>query len=396
MKVITDKNTISNILSRGVEEIIDRKHLISSLFSGKRLRIKFGIDPTSKSIHLGRSIPLLKLRDFQMLGHKIVLIIGDFTASIGDPSDKLSKRPMLTKKDIDKNVKTYEVQLEKILDLKKTEIHYNSKWLDKLSTRELTSLAESFSVQQMLHRRNFQERIQKKEDISIREFLYPIFQGYDSVVVKSDLEIGGTDQLFNLLAGRTIQKHYKKNQQDILVTQMLEGTDGRKMSSSWGNTININETSEEMFGKIMMAKDELISKYFRLCTRVNEAEINNIEKSIKENILNPRDAKLMLAEDIVAFYHSFSMATMARNNFISTFSQKKIPENISNISAVQGERWVDFLVNSKIITSKSEAKRLINAGGIDFEGKKIKQGDIISKSGTVKIGKKKFIKIKIK
>lgn len=396
MKIDTDKKIISRIMSRGVEEIIDRTHLESALLSGKQLRIKLGIDPTSKNIHLGRAITLRKLREFQKLGHKIVLIIGDFTATIGDASDKLSKRPMLSKSDIKKNMRTYQEQIGKIIDLEKAEIHYNSTWLDTMTTRELTALAESFSMQQMLKRRNFQERIQKDEEISLRELLYPLFQGYDSVAVKSDVEIGGFDQLFNLLAGRIIQKYYNQKQQDILITQMLEGTDGRKMSSSWGNIIAITDTPDQMLGKVMTLRDELISKYFLLCTDVDESEIAMINKNIQSGVLNPRDAKLSLAKEIVSLYYNEDKAARAEKNFIATFSQKKIPENIKIYYAKKEEKWVDFLVAANLIESKSEAKRLIQAGGVDCDGTKIKPGDSIAKGGVVKIGKKTFVKIELK
>lgn len=393
MKVMTDKNIIDCILSRGVEEVIDAAHVRSLLYSGRKLRIKFGIDPTSPSIHLGRAIPLRKLRDFQKLGHKIILIIGDFTATIGDPSDKLSKRPMLSKKDVIRNMKTYNAQLGKIVDLKKTDILYNSAWLDTLTTRELTSLAESFSMQQILRRRNFQERLQKGEDISLRELFYPLFQGYDSVITKSDIEIGGFDQLFNLLAGRTIQKYYEKPEQDIIVTQMLEGTDGRKMSSSWGNVIALTDAPDAMFGKIMTLRDELITKYFTLCTDMPEDKIQEMEKSMREHTTNPRDTKLLLAETIVSLYFGRHEAQKTRDNFIRIFSQKKIPDNVPTLHAQINKKWIDYLVQSSLIESKSEAKRIINAGGVDFNGEKIELGDMITKGGILKIGKKHFTKI---
>src|SRR3989338_3818860 len=227
-EVITDQSKIDELLARGVEEIFVKEHLREALLSGRQLRIKLGIDPTGPAIHLGRAIPLRKLRAFQDLGHKAVLIIGDFTAKIGDPSDKLAKRPMLSEKQIKENLKTYKKQLGKIVDLKNAEFKFNSKWLGKLGFREISQLAESFSVQQMLARRNFKERFQAGDEIGLRELTYPLMQGYDSVAVKADVELGGFDQLFNLKAGRIIQKHYGQKEQDILTLQMLEGTDGRK------------------------------------------------------------------------------------------------------------------------------------------------------------------------
>jgi len=225
------KAELHNLLDRGVTNIIDRAHLEKSLNSGKQLRVKLGFDPTGGKIHIGRAIILRKLRDFQMLGHKVIFIVGDFTARIGDPSDKLSKRPMLSKEQIKKNIKNYKSQVGKIIDFKKAEFSFNSKWLKKLDFEEIGELAESFSIQQMLERRNFSDRVKKGEEISLRELLYPLMQGYDSVAVKADVELGGFDQLFNLHAGRVIQRHYGQKEQDILTCEMLEGTDGRKMST---------------------------------------------------------------------------------------------------------------------------------------------------------------------
>ena len=262
MTVNTDSRKIEELLARGVEDVIVKEHLEQALKSGKQLRVKFGIDPTGPKIHLGRSIPLRKLKAFQELGHQIVLIIGDFTATIGDPSDKLSKRPTLTKEHVQENMRNYAKQLGKILDMGKVELRYNSEWLEKLSLKDINELADCFSIQQMAARRNFKDRIDKGEDVSMREMLYPLMQGYDSVVVKSDVEVGGFDQLFNVMAGRAIQKQYGQPEQDILTTQMLEGTDGRKMSTSWGNVITIVDESNDMFCKIMAIKDDLILKYF--------------------------------------------------------------------------------------------------------------------------------------
>src|SRR3989344_7033817 len=243
---ISDSGKIQHLLNRGVEEIFVRENLEKKLASRKPLRIKLGFDPTGPRIHIGRAIILRKLREFQDLGHIAVFVVGDFTARIGDPSDKLQKRPKLTVSEIKRNLMTYREQVGKILDLRKAEFHYNSKWLSVLKFEEITELAESFSVQQMSSRRNFKERTERGEEISLREFLYPLMQGYDSVAVSSDIEIGGFDQLFNLKAGRTVQKRYSQKEQDIMTTSMLLGTDGRKMSSSWGNVISLLDNKEEM------------------------------------------------------------------------------------------------------------------------------------------------------
>jgi tyrosyl-tRNA synthetase len=386
MKVITDEKRIDDILNIGTKDIFVKEHLKNRLMSGKVLRVKFGIDPTGPKIHLGRAIPLRKLRQFQDLGHKVVLIVGDFTATIGDPSDKLEKRPMLTEADIKKNMKDYKNQLGKIIDLRKAEFVYNSKWLKKLGFKEISKLAESFTVQQMSGRRNFKDRLDKEEEVSLREFLYPLMQGYDSVAVKSDIEIGGFDQLFNLKAGRIIQKHYDMPEQDVLTIEMLEGTDGRKMSTSWGNVITIVDEPNDMFGKIMSVKDELIEKYFKLCTDIKDIPKNE----------NPRDNKIILGYEIVKIYHGEKKATEAQENFINTFQKKEIPDEMDEIKVGEGEILVDVLVSKNILDSKSEWRRLVEQNAIHDLENDTRITDVnfkVEKNLTLKIGKKKFIKI---
>lgn len=388
MQVITDEKKIDEILNIGVEDIFIKEDLKKKLLSGKVLRIKLGIDPTGPKIHLGRAIPLRKLRKFQDLGHKAVLIVGDFTAMIGDPSDKLEKRPMLTEKQIKENMKAYAKQLGTIIDLKKTEFKYNSKWLGKMNAKEISELAESFSVQQMSNRRNFKDRFEKNEEVSLREFLYPLFQGYDSVVVKADVEIGGFDQLFNLKAGRIIQKHYGMPEQNVLTTQMLEGTDGRKMSTSWGNVVTIIDEPNDMFGKIMAIRDELISKYFLLCTDIKENEIPKSD--------NPKDVKMLLAHEIVKIYHGEKKAKEAEKNFINTFQKKEIPESMEEIKGETGELLSEVLVKNKILSSKGEWRRLILENAVHDLVKNKSVTDInlkISENLTLRIGKKRFVKI---
>lgn len=386
MKVATDEKKIEEILSTGVEDIFVKEELKKKLLSGKVLRVKFGIDPTGPKIHLGRAVPLRKLREFQNLGHKAVLIVGDFTATIGDPSDKLEKRPMLTEKQIKTNMKDYKKQLGKIIDLKKAEFFYNSKWLGKLGFKEISELAESFSVQQMSNRRNFKDRIDKNEEISLREFLYPLMQGYDSVAVRSDVEIGGFDQLFNLKAGRAVQKHYNMEEQDVLTVSMLEGTDGRKMSTSWGNIVTIVDEPSDMFGKIMSIKDELIPKYFKLCTDIKDIPQNQ----------NPRDLKMRLAFEIVKIYHGEKKAKEAQESFINTFQKKEIPETMEEIKADTGEAIGEILVKNKILSSKSEWRRLVLENAIHDLVKNTNITDVnlkVLENLTLKIGKKRFVKI---
>ncbi len=396
MQIDTDLRKIEELLIRGVEDVIVKEHLEQALKSGRQLRVKFGIDPTGPNIHLGRSIPLRKLKVFQDLGHQIVLIIGDFTATIGDPSDKLSKRPTLAKEQVQENMRDYAKQLGKILDMNKVELRYNSEWLEKLSLKDINELADCFSFQQMASRRNFKDRIDKGEDVSMREMLYPLMQGYDSVVVKSDVEVGGFDQLFNVMAGRAIQKQYGHPEQDILTTQMLEGTDGRKMSTSWGNVITIVDEPNDMFGKIMAIKDELILKYFWLCADVSQDELDGYEKRLNEGA-NPRDIKMELGKKIVALYHSKEAAENAAAEFEKVFSKKELPEEIAEhkISA-NPISLADLLVESGISKSKGEAKRLVEQGGVEIDGTVGKDwGKLIEfKGGEVaQAGKRKFVKI---
>lgn len=394
MAIDTDPKKIEEIMTRGVEDIFVADSLRTRLSSGKELRIKFGIDPTSPNVHLGRTVPLLKLRALQKMGHKIVLLIGDFTALIGDPSDKLSKRPMLTKESVESNMATYREQLGKIINLDKVEFVHNSDWLGKLGFAEIAQLAESFSVQQMLARRNFKDRIDKEEEISLREFMYPLMQGYDSVVLKADVEIGGFDQLFNLKAGRVIQKYYGQPEQDVLTVQMLEGTDGRKMSSSWGNVIALTDSPNDMLGKTMSLRDELISKYFLLCTELSQTEIEKIEGQIKAGELNPRDVKMRLAKEIVTMYHGADAATKAEEYFVTAFQKKETPDEIEEVKITAGVKLIDLLVAQGVVKSKSDFRRLVDEGAVALDGEKITDPNfIVTAGGVLKVGKKRFLKI---
>lgn len=394
----TSETSIRNILTRGVEDILVKENLQKRLSTGEKLRIKFGIDPTGKTIHVGRAVVLRKLKKFQEMGHQIVLIVGDFTAQIGDASDKLEKRPMLTREVIDENLKNYKQIIGKVIDVETAEFVYNSEWLSKLGFQEISQLAESFSVQQMSNRRNFKDRFDKGEEVSLREFLYPLMQGYDSVAVKADVEIGGFDQLFNLKAGRIIQKHYGMPEQDILTTQMLEGTDGRKMSTSWGNVINITDEPNDMYGKVMSLRDDLIIKYFLLTTELEESEIETIKKDI-EGGANPRDSKMRLARELVTLYHDAEKAKAAEENFVNTFAKGGVPDEVESVETEAGKLLVDIMVEKNIVASKSEWRRLIDEGAVSIVESEEKITDPAAKaekSGVYKIGKRRFIKIEVK
>lgn len=388
-----DTSNLETVLTRGVDEIIDRENLAKKLQSGKVLRIKLGIDPTSPNIHLGRSIPLLKLKDFQDLGHQIVLIIGNFTGLIGDTSDKDSERPMLTEEQIKNNLQNYIEQAAKIIDIDKAETYYNGEWLGELKYLDIGLQANEFSINEFISRDNIKRRLDAGKRVSLREVLYPLMQGYDSVKVKADVEIGGTDQRFNLLAGRDLQRLYGQEPQDILTNPLIEGLDGRKMSSSFGNTVNLFDAPNDMFGKVMSLKDEFIIKYFTLLTRVDLAEIGIYEKDLASGA-NPRDIKLKLAHELVRMYHGAELADAAQEYFIKTISHKEIPDEVVEFKP-SDYNLVAVLAESGLVSSKSDARRNIDQGGIKVNGEVIKDLNYqVSPGEILQRGKFKFLKIK--
>ncbi len=387
---------IDEILSRGVAEVIDREHLKKRLLEGKPLRIKLGIDPTSPNIHLGRAVVLLKMRDLQQLGHKIVLIVGDFTGVIGDTSDKESERPMLAADAIEVNMKTYTEQMGKLIDLAQAEIHYNSTWLGDLGYEEVGQQADTFSLAEFIARENIAKRLDAGKRVSLREVLYPLMQGFDSVAINADLELGGTDQRFNLLAGRRLQEAHGQTAQDILMMNLILGTDGRKMSSSWGNTINVTDVPNDMFGKVMSIPDNLITDYFVHCTRV---PMNEIGKMAEDMVTggNPRDAKVRLAKEIVRLYHGDAEADKAEQYFVDTFSKGQIPEEVREVKALAGAKLIDMMAEAGLADSKADARRKAEQGGVSIEGVKLSEETLLSKElhdgKVLKVGKKDFVKI---
>ena len=390
----TDNEKINELLTRGVEEVIEADLLHKKLKSGKVLRIKLGIDPTSPNIHIGRAVPLLKLHDFQLLGHNVVLIIGDFTGVIGDTSDKDAERPMLSAETITTNMEKYVEQAGKIINIDKCEIHYNSEWLKKLNYYEICEQANVFSLNNFIARENIRKRLDDGKRVSLREVLYPLMQGYDSVAIKADVELGGTDQRFNLLAGRDLQKHFGQDTQDIITNPLIEGIDGRKMSSSWGNVINLTDSARDMFGKIMSINDDLIIKYFELATRVPMTEIKNFQKQLSSDT-NPRDIKIKLAFEIVKFYHSDEIAKAEQKIFENTFSKGEIPTDIEEIILEDGQSAMQVLVAKSIVSSSSEWRRLVESGAVKTaDDNKIDDINFTPTEPTVlKIGKKIFVKI---
>lgn len=405
MSISTDKKAINELLTRGINEVIDKKHLEEQLLSGKQLRVKLGIDPTSPNLHIGRSVTLLKLRDFQKLGHQVVFIVGDFTGVIGDTSDKESERKMLEEAEITKNMKTYVEQAAKILDIEKAEVQHNSSWLKKLDFAEIGQLANYFSLAEFIARENISKRLKDGSRVSLRELLYPLMQGYDSVAVKADVELGGTDQRFNLLAGRELQKHFGQASQDIVMTNLVLGTDGRKMSSSWGNTINLTDEPNDMFGKVMSVPDSLIITYFEHCTRLPMETVKEYAEQLGSVVssliqgrkeggsVNPRDIKMLLAGEVVRMYWGEQKAKEAQGYFVNVFQKKTTPDDMPT-AKVAGMTIIDALVESKIATSKTNARQLVEQGAVKIDKEVVKSIDqAVKKNQTIQKGKRFFVRV---
>jgi len=390
---------VEEVLTRGVEEVIVKDELRKKLLSGKKLRLYLGVDPTGFSLHLGHAVVLRKLKEFVDLDHEVILLIGDFTAKIGDPTGKDAMRVPLTDKQIKENFKDYKKQASKILDFWKVKIRYNSTWLSKLRFEDILKLAGHFTVQQMLHRDMFDKRMKESAPINQTEFIYPLMQGYDSVVMDVDLEIGGNDQMFNMLAGRTLQKAYNNRDKYIITTKLLLGTDGRKMSKTYDNAIYLNDEPNDMFGKVMSIKDELIPDYLELATNFSEAEVAEVKK-----IANPRDQKAKLAAEIVKMYHGEALAQKAEEEFNTIFKSGGLPTDIPVFETPRVNYPIlDLLCDTKLAESKNDAKRVIEGNGVTIRNKEQetiiknwKEEIKVENGMIVKFGKRKFIKIKIK
>lgn len=379
---------IEEILTRGVTNIIpDKKKLEELLRDGKKLNVYLGIDPTATKIHLGNAVPLRKLQSFVELGHNVTFLIGDATALIGDTSDKESERPALTSEQIKENFKTYKEQASKLLDFSKIKIRFNSEWLKKLDYFETIKLAQHFSFGDFGSRELIRKRLESGKRVGLHETLYPAMQGYDSYFMDTDIQIGGADQTFNMQAGRTLQKDLRRKESYILVTGYLEGTDGRKMSKSWGNAIWINDTPEEMFGKVMSVKDELVKTYFILATGLTDKEIEKIY-----NVKNPMEVKKMLAFQIVKELHSTEDAQKAQKAFEQTF-QEHAPE--FNIKVKAEESLAKTIIPFSPRNSMASVKELIRQGAVDVNGEKASDGSVTVKAGDkIKVGERTFLKAK--
>lgn len=378
---------MNDLLTRSVARLIPEKLAKEKLSSKKKLRVYWGIDPTGGKIHIGHTIPMRKLQAFANAGHHAILLIGSFTAMIGDPSDQDSIRQPLSKEEVKKNFATYKKQASKVIDFDKVEVVYNHEWLEKLTYAEILEHASKFTVQQMSERAMFAERMSNDKPVSVHEFLYPLMVGYDSVMLDVDCEIGGTDQEFNMLAGRTMQKAFGKREKFVLTTPLIDGTDGRKMSKTYNNCVYLDDEPNEMFGKLMSVKDELMEIYFECCTSVDMNEVKNILNG------NPRDAKARLAHEIVTLYHGEKAAEKAASEFDSVFKDKGIPEDMPEVKVEKGSALIDVLVEQKLIPSKAEARRLIKQNGVKVNDKAATSIDAVVEEGIVKVGKRKFLRV---
>jgi len=395
-----------DIIRHGSSEIIQEKELVSKLKSKKKLIIKAGLDPTLPDMHLGHTVVLNKLKQFQDLGHEVVFLIGDYTACIGDPSGRDITRPAIDKSIIKKNAQKYKKEIFKILSRDKTRVEFNSKWLNKLSANDLIDLASRYTVARMLERDDFNKRYKiEKKPISIHEFLYPLLQAYDSVQLKADIELGGTDQKFNLLLGRKLQEDSNLSPQVCLMMPILEGLDGvKKMSKSYDNYISISEEANNMFGKLMSISDELMWRYYDLLSFIPVGEIKKLRDAASKDKINPRDIKLRLASELVERFHGKKQSLKAHDNFINRFQKKEITDDILEIKIdnIPSKEDVDIITllskKTKIITSTSEVRRLIKQNAIKVDNKVISSIDYIclkSKQFILKVGKKKTYKVKI-
>jgi len=389
------------LIKRGTDEILLEKDLLKKLETGKRLRIKAGFDPTAPDLHLGHTVLINKLRQFQDLGHEVMFLIGDFTGMIGDPTGKSATRPPLTRDQVIENARSYEQQIFKILDPEKTLVMFNSSWMNAMSPADLIELAAKHTVARMLERDDFNKRYKSGQSISIHEFLYPLIQGYDSVAMKADVELGGTDQKFNLLVGRQLQETYGQSPQIVITMPILEGLDGvQKMSKSLGNYIGIDDPADDMFGKLMSISDELMWRYFELLSFRPLSDIEKFKQDIEQGT-NPRDIKFLLCEEIIERFHDADAAIKARENFIARFQKGAMPDEMPEleIKPENGEIAIaNLLKEAELVKSTSEAIRMIKQGAVKIDGERVDDAKLMVQDGThavFQVGKRRFARISI-
>ncbi len=380
------------LLTRAVEKVVPQKLAEEKLASKKPVRLYLGIDPTGAKLHLGHSVPLRKLKQFADAGHEVIFLVGSFTAMIGDPTGRDQMREALSFTQVQKNFETYKAQASKVLDFDKVQVKYNHEWLGKLQFEEITNLLGHFTVQQMLERDMFEKRLKEGKPIAMSEFLYPLMQAYDSAFMDVDAEIGGNDQLFNMLCGRTLQTAQKRRDKFVLTTKLIEGTDGRKMSKTFDNCIWLEDTAKDMYGKVLSIKDELITTYMECTTAIPMEEIQDVEKQMKKGA-NPKEFKMRLARELVTMYHSADDAKEQEGEWTRVFSNKELPTDIPEFKAKKGALLIDLLVEHGLIPSKSEARRLIEQKGITVNDTPVSSLDQAVENGIVKVGKRKFLKI---
>lgn len=395
---MTDLNTTLAELKRGVEEVLSEADLIEKLKENRPLKVKLGADPTAPDIHLGHTVVLNKLRQFQQLGHEVYFLIGDFTGMVGDPSGKNTTRPPLTREDVLANAETYKQQIFKILDPQKTKIVFNSDWLSQLGTEGMIRLSSNYTVARMLERDDFKKRFSNNQPIAIHEFIYPLLQGHDSVALEADVELGGTDQKFNLLVGRELQKSAGQKPQVAMTLPLLEGLDGeKKMSKSLGNYIGISEAPDEMFGKVMSISDELMWRWYDLLSFRPLDEITQLKTDVA-NGKNPRDVKILLAKEIIARFHSQADADAAEQTFINRFQKGAMPDEMPEFEFSGEIGLANLLKEAGLVASTSEANRMVQQGGVKIDGEKVDDAKLVIKasSAVYQVGKRKFARVTIR
>jgi tyrosyl-tRNA synthetase len=403
-KVITDEKMIEEVLTRGVEQVFpDKETLKKKLMSGERMRLYCGYDPTASALHIGNAATINKLSQFQKLGHEIIFLVGDFTAMIGDPTDKLAARKKMTREEVLENAKDYEKQARGYLKFdgeNPAALKYNSEWNDKLTFRELIGISSNFTVQQMIQRDMFQKRLEEEKPIFLHEFLYPLTQGYDSVAMDVDLEVGGNDQMFNMMAGRTLQKAINNKEKFVLTLKLLADEDGKKMGKSEGNAVFLNQSPKDMYGAVMSWTDGTIVIGFEMVTDVPVAEIEKTKEALLDEKNNPRDFKMKLAYEMVKINYGEEAARDAEEHFVRTIQKKEVPQTVTSIETSLEASIVNFMVKADLAESNADAKRKIKQGGVEIDGKKMVDPNVKITSEMdgkiVKVGKREFRKIAVK
>jgi tyrosyl-tRNA synthetase len=387
--------SIDQILTRAVAEVISEASLRHRLTSGKSLRLKMGFDPSKPDLHIGHAVGMRKLRQFQELGHTVVLIVGDWTAQIGDPSGRDESRTMLTPDQVQVNAQTYMDQFFSMVDRERTEVRWQSEWFGKFTLVDVFNLTSRFTFADMMEHETFDKRVKEGKPLSLMELMYPVLQAYDSIAIEADVEFGGMDQKFNILAGRQLQERLGKTPQEVFLVPLLVGTDGRKMSKSFGNTIDLASTANDMYGKVMSLVDGIIIEYFRLVTDVSDAELVEMERAMKSGSVNPRDLKMRLGREIVAQFHGADAADNAEAEFIQVFQQRNLPTDMPTFSMKQPMSIIDLIMAADLALSRSEARRLIQQGGVKLDDVPIDKIDAVIPvdEGILRVGRRRFLKL---